>query len=210
MTILLITAAICLIGLTARSQTFSEWWHQKKTRLKYLREQVAALKSVEYVIRHGYNIQEGGLYDIRQINEEEWNLHDDFFDDLETVSLIVKDCPEVEEALDIKYATDVLIAESMTEFRKSPWLTPLELNETQRLFKKMNDELTSAGSSIARTIIDRNLKMTSGERLIEIRIILDQIKEKYGQIQFCVAFITGVITEREKECNDQNHIIHLN
>lgn len=210
MQIIIITAVLCLIGMSARSQTFAEWWHQKKTRLKYLREQVAALKSVEYVIRHGYNIEEGGLYDIRDIDEKERDLHQDYFEDLEIVRLIAKDCPEVQECLDIKYATGNLIKECLDECQHSPWLSPEELQDARNMFNKSVDELNSEAGNLARLVTDRQLKMTDGERQIGIRLIHDQIREKYRFVKFSVIFIKGLMADREKDFNDLNYIIHLN
>jgi hypothetical protein len=41
-----ITLGLCSAGFVTYGQTLSEWWQQKKTRIKYLHKQVAALEEL--------------------------------------------------------------------------------------------------------------------------------------------------------------------
>ena len=49
-----ITVILCSLAIAGHGQTFSEWFRQKKTRTKYLRQQVAALETFRAAIRGGY------------------------------------------------------------------------------------------------------------------------------------------------------------
>ena len=50
----LITVGLCFAGFVTYGQTFSEWWQQKKTRIKYLRQQAAILGILKETIEKGY------------------------------------------------------------------------------------------------------------------------------------------------------------
>lgn len=56
-------------------QTFSEWWQQKKTRIKYLRQQAAILGILKETIEKGYEGAEEGVDSVGAIAEEELAQH---------------------------------------------------------------------------------------------------------------------------------------
>ena len=55
MRVLLIVVLIA-VGMACRAQTFDEWFRQKSTQLKYLRQQIAALAAYSGVTEEGYRI----------------------------------------------------------------------------------------------------------------------------------------------------------
>jgi len=77
---------LMLVSLNAGAQTWSEWFSQKKTQQKYLLEQLAALKLYSGYLKKGYEISKSGLSFIKNASKGEFNLHDQFFSSLKTVS----------------------------------------------------------------------------------------------------------------------------
>ncbi|MNJ95276.1 hypothetical protein D3C87_129840 [compost metagenome] len=93
---------ICLILLFSflppllYAQNFNEWFRQKKTQKNYLIQQIAALQVYKGALKKGYNIARGGLNTISDFKDGEFNLHRNYFDDLNQVSPYVKQYPKIE------------------------------------------------------------------------------------------------------------------
>ena len=68
------------------AQTWEEWFQQKKTRIKYLNEQIAANKSFFETLKKGYEVVAGGLELAESIRQEEFDLHNGFFESLRTLN----------------------------------------------------------------------------------------------------------------------------
>lgn len=75
-----------LIGQLVMAQTFNEWFRQNHTQLKYLVEQIAALRGYNGALRAGYSIARDGLDTIRDIREDDYDLHSGHFSALEMAS----------------------------------------------------------------------------------------------------------------------------
>jgi len=92
-TILITTVLSFACGMTY-GQTFSEWWQQKRTRIKYLRQQEAALEALKETVENGYDQAAEGIDSIATITGHELDLHKLFLKNLKSVKLAFKDCPE--------------------------------------------------------------------------------------------------------------------
>src|SRR5690349_3244190 len=80
-----------LVACTStQAQTVEEWTNQKKTQIKYLVLQIAALKQDTSVIERGYYIAEEGLDVIQSIKKGDFNLHSDYFNSLKKVNPKIK------------------------------------------------------------------------------------------------------------------------
>jgi hypothetical protein len=70
----------------SQAQTFAEWFKQKKTQIKYLGQQIASLQVYAGYLEKGYQIANKGLTTIGDINNREFNLHQDYFGSLKSVN----------------------------------------------------------------------------------------------------------------------------
>jgi len=86
----------------ANAQTWSEWFSQKKTQQKYLLEQLAALKVYAGYLKKGYQIGNSGLSFIKGASKGEFDLHDNFFSSLKTVSPLIKNDIKVAEIIQMQ------------------------------------------------------------------------------------------------------------
>lgn len=87
--------------LRGRAQTFAEWFEQKKTQIRYLKEQIAALESYEQVVAQGYGIDGQGLLAIGGIKRADLDLHQGYFESLTTVNPVVHADPRVDKIMDL-------------------------------------------------------------------------------------------------------------
>ena len=72
-----------VIGRQLMAQTFSEWFRQNHTQLKYLAEQIAALKTYNGVLKKVYKVAWDGLNDIGSICEGDLGEHTQHFAELD-------------------------------------------------------------------------------------------------------------------------------
>src|SRR6476661_750300 len=74
--------SLVLTTALANAQTFDEWFKQKKTQIKYLQEQIAALRSYGALVNKGYDIAQNGLTSIFNSKDKDHKQHDNYFNSL--------------------------------------------------------------------------------------------------------------------------------
>ena len=78
---------VAVLGTQAlMAQTFSEWFRQNKTQLKYLEEQIAALQEYISTIDDGYSIAGAGLGSIDTVITVDLDIHSAHFNYFKEVS----------------------------------------------------------------------------------------------------------------------------
>lgn len=79
--------AILLVGVSlhVKAQTFSEWFQQNKTQLKYLRQQIEALQAYSQTVQQGYALAERLTDSIWVIKAGDLGLHSVYIGDLSKV-----------------------------------------------------------------------------------------------------------------------------
>ncbi|MDQ3843049.1 MAG: hypothetical protein M3342_03415, partial [Bacteroidota bacterium] len=79
------------------AQTVEEWTDQKKTQIKYLLQQIAALKVYTGHIQKGYAIARSGLTTIQSIKKGDVTVHQTFFSSLQKVSPAIQQYSKVND-----------------------------------------------------------------------------------------------------------------
>src|SRR5690242_14181300 len=77
------------------AQTFEEWFKQKETQIKYLVEQIIALKAYGEVMVKGYDIANKGLTNISGIKAGDYQQHSNYFLSLWKVKSDIKNYAKV-------------------------------------------------------------------------------------------------------------------
>ncbi|OLY94220.1 hypothetical protein SAMN05444008_105210 [Cnuella takakiae] len=72
------------------AQNADEWLRQRKTQLRYLAEQAAALRMYAGHLERGYGVVQGGLALISDVKTGEFSLHKDYFNSLQNVKPAVR------------------------------------------------------------------------------------------------------------------------
>lgn len=172
--VLLFSAIFCGLAFSTRAQNFSEWWQQKKTRIKYLVAQVAALETFEKTMAKGYSQAEAGIDTFVVITNGEFHLHQAHFQSMTIVSSAVQYSPE---AANCAGELEVLL-EAATRFDEkysgSLWLNPEQKNSIVQLYHSIVEEVNKTRNEILRLVTDNNLQMTDGERIIALQEIYNQ------------------------------------
>jgi hypothetical protein len=83
----------------ANAQTWDEWWNQKKTQLKYLNDQIAALQVYGGYVKQGYALSRDGLASVSGWAKGELGLHSAYYGSLRSVNPVVSSDAGVKDAL---------------------------------------------------------------------------------------------------------------
>lgn len=95
----MVASFVFLVVNVSNAQTYAEIFRQKKTQLKYLAEQIAALKVYAVYLKKGYDIASTGLNTVRDFSKGEFNLHSSFINSLKTVSPMIRNNSKVADII---------------------------------------------------------------------------------------------------------------
>lgn len=165
MQIIILTLLLLGLAVAARTQNFSEWWQQQKTRIKYLTEQAIALEALEKTVANGYAIAGDGLHLIGDTTNAEYHLHQDYFRSLSMVSPAISNSPEAGRCLEEQRYLQKRADRFVVEYIPSPWLSPDEVIVALQVHDVVTEVLDKAKNELTLLLSDDSLKMTDGERL---------------------------------------------
>jgi len=208
---LYIIVILSLLYLQTQAQTpnFSEWFAQKKTQIKYLTQQIAALKVYLEYLKKGYDIAQKGLTTISAIKTGSFNLHKTYFASLKTVSPVVKNSSKVYTILRLQPRIMDDFKELLSDITRDRLLTHGEKLYIASVYQML---LTSGTSSIEEldmiTTTDVT-EMEDGERLARLDKVYDDILEQYAFTQDFIAGVRGLSANRAKEGSQLNSVYNL-
>lgn len=185
----------------ARSQTWSEWFSQKKTQQKYLIEQLSALKLYAGYLKKGYNIGKSGLGFIKSATSGEFDLHHAFFTSLKTVSPEVKKYPRIAEIL----LMQLQVGRVFSKIRLSDNM-PTHLAYTEEVESEILKQCANDLEELLTVVTSGKMEMKEEERLIRIdRIYESMVSKRSFTLEFDKA-VRSVITQRLLHQNDLKKI----
>ncbi|MDO3641518.1 hypothetical protein [Mucilaginibacter sp. L3T2-6] len=173
---LVMTCGLLLAAGVSQAQTFAEWWSQKKTQIKYLARQIAALEVYGSYLKQGYKIAGKGLGNIAGFTGSEFSLHSDYYKSLKTVNPLVKDNPEA--AAIAQYATAI-----PAEFDYLKGFNGLDEADQKYIGSVAGKVLEECSNDIAElqlVMTSGETEMTDDERLKRLHQVSTRIKDKYA------------------------------
>lgn len=172
---LILSIAILIFAFTcAKAQNSEEWLQQRKTQIKYLKKQIAALQIYIEFAKTGYKIANKGLTTIRNIKNGDFSLHSDFFSSLKKVSPQVKKSANVADiiALQIRIIKDRKA--TLKNLSDGGQLTAGEMEYCKEVFDRLLDECFKNIEELLQVVTSGELVMKDDERIQKIdRIYLD-------------------------------------
>jgi hypothetical protein len=91
----LVSCILILASAQSHAQTFAEWFSQKKTQIKYLSEQIAALNARETSLKQGYAMMKNEWGAIGNFKNGEFGLHQDYYNSLSQINPLVKNSTDL-------------------------------------------------------------------------------------------------------------------
>lgn len=181
------------------AQTFNEWFRQKKTQKKYLKEQIVALKVYLDKLKKGITIVHKGLNTISNIKDGNFNLDRDFFSSLKNVKPAIRNSAKVADIL----AFQVYVIRDMKEVYQfcehNDNFTPEEIRYIAKVHQNLLLLCDASLSELLTIIHSGEAEMTDNERLIKINKIYDDMLDKHTFVQAFKNDTQALSLEREKE-----------
>jgi hypothetical protein len=205
--IFILAAALCVQD--SQAQTFAEWFHQTKTRIKYYEKQIAALQVYATDIEKGYQIAETGLRVIGAIKQGEFDLHNAYYGSLESIIPEIGGMPEVGEIINLQAAIVEKFSRSLAAYRQAHWLSPTETGYIAAVYSN----LLTSGLEDINTLTDltsaRKLKMGDDERICGIEALDAGMRDKWAFTLSFIARTDLLIRQRQAERSDIGDIQNL-
>lgn len=190
----------CVLAVSVRAQTFAEWFSQKKTQIKYLTQQIAALEQYGAYVKQGYAISQNGLGSIGGYIKGEYGLHNDYYASLKTVNPTIKGNSKADSI--ITFAAQIPVR--FEHLKNLKGLDEDNRNYIASVRAKVLDECNKDLSELQLVITNGGAQMTDDERIKRLDMIYVRMSDKYA---FTLSFCTQVRTlllQKQQELNDIN------
>jgi hypothetical protein len=193
-----------------KAQTFEEWTHQKKTKVKYGLEQMAKLRVYAASVRKGYSIVNNGLSIISDIKSGDFNLHQEHFSTWQKVNPMIKVLPKV--AAILKLQESMLKAQKMTNnyLNESGGLHKDELDYYIQVTLHLLESCADNIDLLVQLVADDQYTLTDDERITRINALYEEMVDKAAFLQsFYGELKTLALQQLKKEKEVQiNQLLH--
>ncbi|MGV8094846.1 MAG: hypothetical protein AB2L24_23590 [Mangrovibacterium sp.] len=162
-----------------QSQTFSEWFRQKKTQKKYLLQQVAALQVYIEYAEKGYSIAREGLTTIGGFTRGEFDLHNVFFTSLKTVNPEIRHYTRVADIISMQVWIVQYCNRTYRQLSAGDAFNDEELVYIRRVFGRLLDDCESTLDELITVTTDGELEMKDDERMARIDKLYLDMQDQY-------------------------------
>jgi hypothetical protein len=198
----LLVILLCLSSLL-QAQTWSEWFEQRKTQIRYLKQQIAALQVYMDYVAKGYNIAKDGLTAIRQVKQGDWQMHDERFVSLKTVSSRIGSSSKVASVVAINRQIIKETKEALITAKESGVFTSSEIKETERVINNLLRSCNNTIDDLMAVVTSGELTLTDDERIKRIEMLHQEMQNHYT---FCVSYCTATILLLQQRKSAQTEI----
>jgi hypothetical protein len=188
---------LCDFGFQlVKAQTFAEWFSQKKTQLKYLTQQIAALEQYGSFVKQGYAISQHGLGGIGNWVAGEFDLHNGYYNSLRTVNPYIRNNPKansiVQMAQQIPGQFDQLSRLALTA------------NTRTYIASVKNSILADVDKDLAelQTVLGGQVAMSDDERLKRLDAIYAKVLDKLVFSRSFCSQVRILVNQRSLELQD--------
>jgi hypothetical protein len=208
-TLLLIIICICCLGIGAYCQTFSEWFFQKKTRIKRLEQQIAALEALNAVLQKGYSMAEKGVDSVHVIEQEGLVNDEDFIAHLRSVKPVIKYGPERVTCYELTRLMIKHVEAWRDAYSRNPWLKLREINLINAEFSVIVNIVNERLTLLQELISEDKMEMEDEERWDAISEIEMDIREAYESSNQCISGVMALIRSREQQAANDAYLKSL-
>ena len=190
--------------VSAKSQTWDEWFRQKKTKLKYIAQQIAAYEVYAGYLKKGYNIVEKGWAVVNNIKHGDFDLHNNYFNSLKEVNGAIKNYGKVNSITNLQVQI-LQINDAVNKFTKDN--ANVQLREKNYINSVMSSLLDKcAGDLDQLTMLTNNgtVEMKDDERLRRIEDLYTDMQDKYSFAKYFENSVQTLALSRKKNANDIN------
>jgi len=198
---LLICFAVCVSA--SHAQTWDEWFRQKKTKIKYLGQQIAALQTYVGYAQKGYKIASTGIHAIRDIKSGEFNLHASYFNSLKSVNPAIKNAAKVAEIIALQVSIVQHFTSAIRGYRQSEQFDAGEMGYINNVYTELVADCLQDIDELMNVITNNKLEMTDDERMKEINKLYANMQDKSS---FTRSFTNNGFLLAQQRTKDANNI----
>lgn len=193
-----LVVALTCSSLCGYSQTYAEFFRQKRTQEKYLLKQLAYLKLYGGYLKKGYEVVSGGLETIKELTSGELGLHEAFISGLSTVSLVVKKDHRVAEIISLQLA----IAKSFREISNQPGLEGANRLYVTSVRQELMGQCAADLDDLLDIVLSGKLEMSEDERLSRLSKVHDSMREKADFTSYFSSEVLTLLKNRNSQESD--------
>lgn len=205
-----VAGCICLLLLAlsfqpASAQTFAEWWSQKKTQIKYLNQQIAALAVYGSYVKQGYQVSQNGLGSISGWAKGEFELHTSRYSALRQVNPEIKDDGRAAAMVN---DLEAVVARFST-LEGISGLTADDRKYVGAVRVKVIAECDARASELELVMTSGEAEMTDDERLARLAKIYERVKELLSFTSGFCARVKALVMQRAQAERDLKTVRRL-
>jgi hypothetical protein len=204
---------IVILGFTTSiqvsAQTFSEWFFQNKTQIKYLHTQIAALVVFVRDLDHGYSIVQAGTDLIGGLQQADQDQHREYFASLMEAKPAVVNDPRVTSirnwAVEIEGVTKTCLSISNNEL----WLSQDERTLIANTAKSLRQDVADFLGLLEKLLRNGYWEMTDAGRLARIDGVYLAMQNR---LRSAIAFqnlVDQLVSGRERDWEDAKKLKSL-
>lgn len=199
---MIFSLGLLIISHQLFAQTIDEWFHQKRTQIKYLLQQIVDNEVYIEYLQKGYKIAESGLNTINDIKHGDFNLHSDFFNSLKTVNPRIKNWVKLADIISFQIQIIKQARSAVQHIQVSNQFTATEITYLQNVFNHLLDECIKNINALIDIAMSGQTEMTDDERMKQIDAIYTDMQDK---LSFSKSFSSGaamLAMQRMQEATD--------
>lgn len=204
--IILILAMFFTVNLL-HAQTFDEWLKQKETQIKYLIEQIGALKAYAEVVNKGYGIAHHGLTDIFNGKDDDYKQQYNYFLSLWKVKPGIKNYNKLLSIYKMKADIEKqqhLVTSSFTEY-----LSDKEKTYINSIYSNLVEGCKDLTAELNRVTNSDQLQLKDDERIQRIDKICSEMQDRYQFSQSFSRQVKLLVVGRFREKNELDKLSSL-
>lgn len=192
---------VCICNLVM-AQNFQEWFRQRKTQIKYLVNQIAALQVYIEFAQKGYEIADKGLTLIGDIKKSDFTLHEDFFSALKSVNPSIRNNSNIARIIQLQLKIVESYNHAIQKIRQSSYITQTEKEYLLGVYGRVLNSSMENIKELGEILTSNQYELSDEERIKRINVLY---KDMEGENEF-MKWFTGqtdvLIVNRKKETKD--------
>jgi hypothetical protein len=186
------------------AQIMDGFFNQKKTKLKYIEQQIAAFEVYAGYLKKGYAIVQQGWNTIDDIKHGDFDLHNNYFNSLAQVNSSISGDDKVDAIIGMQQGI-LQVNNAIKKLMRDN--DNIQAEEKDYIGKVMTHLLAGCADNmdqLKKLTSNDSLSMKDDERLKRIDNLFIDMQDKYSFAKYFQSSIQTLALSRAKESNDVN------
>lgn len=190
---------LIIFPLLVQAQDF---FAQKKTKLKYIAQQIALFEVYTGYLKKGYVIAQDGLKAIHDIKHGDFDFHNEYFNSLKEVNVTIKNYAQADSTENIQ--EEILsVNDDINKFvRDNGYIQEQEKDYIKKVMSNLLYECEENLNQLLMLTSDSIATLKNDERINHIDDLNADMKDKYSFAKYFQNSIKTLALLRAKDMND--------